>query len=62
MIPKGKCSYYGAVMKAKNGDTLGYRITEMHEATQKIIDSKQGKLSGTSWSEISRYKFVLGFY
>lgn len=62
VIPKGKCSSYGAVMKAKNGDTLGYKITTTSEAAEKIIASKQGKLGGTSWSEISRYKFILGFY
>lgn len=61
-IPKGECSFYGAVMKAKNSNTLGYKITQTHEAVQKIIDSKQGKLTNTSWAEISRYKFILGFY
>ena len=62
VIPKGDCSYYGAVMKAKNGNTLGYKITQSHEAAQKIDDAKQGKLSGSSWSEVGRYKFILGFY
>lgn len=62
VIPKGECSHYGAVMKAKNGNTMGYKITQTHEAAQKILDSKQGKLSGTSWPEIMRYKFILGFY
>lgn len=61
-IPKGECSTYGAVMKAKNGNTLGYKITTISEAAEKIVASKQGKLSGSSWSEIGRYKFVLGFY
>ncbi len=61
-IPKGGCSTYGAVMKAKNGSTLGYKITTISEAADKIVASKQGKLDGTSWTEIGRYKFVLGFY
>jgi len=61
-IPKGECSVYGAVMKAKNGNTLGYKITTISEATEKIVGSKQGNLGGTSWSEIGRYKFILGFY
>lgn len=61
-ISKGDCSTYGAVMKAKNPFTLGYKITTISEATEKIVASKQGKLSGSSWSEIGRYKFILGFY
>lgn len=61
-IIKGKCSFYGAVMKAKNSSTLGYKITTTDEAAQKILNSKQGKLDGTNWTEISRYKFILGFY
>ena len=62
VIIKGKCSFYGAVMKAKNGSTLGYKITTTEEATQKILNAKQGKLDGINWSDISRYKFILGFY
>ncbi|WP_052347702.1 hypothetical protein [Candidatus Nitrosotenuis chungbukensis] len=62
VIPKGDCSIYGAVMKAKNGNTLGYKITQSHEAVQKVIDSKQGKITGSSWSEIGRYKFILGYF
>ncbi len=61
-IVKGDCSTYGAVMKAKNPATLGYKITTISEAADKIVASKQGKLSGTNWSEIGRYKFILGFY
>ncbi|MEM2160360.1 MAG: hypothetical protein QXN55_05330 [Candidatus Nitrosotenuis sp.] len=61
-IQKGKCSTYGAVMKAKNPNTLGYKITTISEAAEKIVASKQGKLGGTNWSEIGRYKFILGFY
>ena len=61
-IPKGECSTYGAVMKAKNSNTLGYKITTTAEAADKIVASKQGKLDGSSWSEIGRYKFILGYY
>lgn len=61
-IPKGECSFYGAVMKAKNGNSFSYKITTMSEAAEKIVASKQGKLDGTSWSEIGRYKFILGYY
>jgi hypothetical protein len=61
-LAKGKCTYFGAVMKAKNGNTLGYKITQIHEATEKIVESKQGKPISSSWPEIMRYKFILGFY
>lgn len=61
-ISKGHCSVYGAVMKAKNGNTLGYKVTTISEAADKIVASKQGKLDGSSWSEVGRYKFILGFY
>lgn len=61
-IPKGECSTYGAVMKAKNGNTLGYKITTISDAADKIVKSKQGKLDGVNWNEIGRYKFILGFY
>ena len=61
-IAKGDCSTYGAVMRAKSGSTLGYRITTISEATDKIVASKYSKLDNASWSEIGRYKFILGFY
>jgi hypothetical protein len=61
-IPKSECSTYGAVMQAKNGDTLGYKITTTSEAVEKIVASKHEKRESTNWSEISRYKFILGYY
>lgn len=61
-LAKGKCTYFGAVMKAKDGNTLGYKITQTHEAVEKIVESKRQKLSSSSWSEIMRYKFILGFH
>jgi len=61
-LAKGKCTYFGATMKAKDGNTLGYKITQIHEATEKILESKHQKLSSSSWSEIMRYKFILGFH
>jgi hypothetical protein len=60
-IAKGKCSYYGAVMKAKDGNSLGYKITQTHEAVEKILDYKNGK-PGAALSEVSRYRFILGWY
>ncbi len=41
-IPFGKCSSYGAVMKAKDGNTLGAELIEKHEALtefQKVLES-----------------------
>jgi len=61
-IAKNDCSTYGAVMKAKNGSTLGYKITTTSEAVEKIVASKQGKRDSTNWPEVNRYKFILGYY
>lgn len=35
-IPKGKCSAFGAVMKAKDGSTLGAELIEKHEAIDRM--------------------------
>lgn len=35
-IPKGECSYYGAVMKAKDGKTLGAELIQKHEALSRM--------------------------
>lgn len=61
-IAKNDCSTYGAVMKAKNGETMGYKLTTTSEATEKIIASKLQKSIKTDWPEIDRYKFILGFH
>ena len=61
-IAKNDCSTYGAVMKAKSGSTLGYKITTTSEAAEKIVASKQGKRDSTNWPEVNRYKFILGYY
>lgn len=61
IIPKGKCSHYGAVMKAKDSKTLGYKITQTHEAVEKLLAYKQGK-PGISLEEVSRYRFILNIY
>jgi len=61
IIPKGDCSYYGAVMRASNGKTLGFKVTETPEAVDKLLALKNGK-SGISVQEINRYRFILGFY
>lgn len=61
VIPKGTCSYYGAVMRASNANTLGYKVTETPEAVDALVSLKNGK-PGISMQEINRYKFILGFY
>ena len=35
-ITKGKCSSYGAVMKAKDGNTLGAELIEKYEALERM--------------------------
>jgi len=39
-IPKGECKEYGAVMRAKDGKTLGGELIEKHEAIQRMLDLK----------------------
>ncbi len=36
IIPKGECRTYGAVMKAKDPNTLGGSLLETHEAVEKM--------------------------
>lgn len=66
-LAKGKCSYYGAVMSAKDGKTLGAEIIEIHEALEKIQILEKG-FSGMSKSQRSQaineyiyYKTLTGF-
>jgi hypothetical protein len=61
VIPKGACSYYGTVMRASDGKTLGYKVTETSEAVDALLALKNGK-PAVSMQEINRYKFILGFY
>lgn len=45
-IKKGECSHYGAVMKAKDGNTLGAELIERHEALDRyneILSDMAGK-------------------
>ncbi|MCH9658243.1 hypothetical protein K0U27_06040 [archaeon] len=45
-IKKGDCSHFGAVMKAKDGNTLGAELIERHEALEKyneILNEMSGK-------------------
>ncbi|WP_428325663.1 hypothetical protein [Nitrosopumilus sp.] len=49
-IKKGECSHYGAVMKAKDGNTLGAELIERHEALEKYNEILN-KMSGKSIKE-----------
>lgn len=66
-IKKGDCKVYGAVMKAKNGDTLGGELVENHEAIQKMIELKKDvtKLPKSQFNEAikewSMYYWMSGF-
>ena len=65
-ISKGNCSYYGAVMKAKDGSTLGAELIERHEALQKYNEvlNSDAKLSKSAQQErqkeIIKYRIMLG--
>lgn len=67
-IKKGDCKVYGAVMMAKNGNTLGGELIEKHEAVQKMFELKkditklpksQFKIVMEDWS---MYRMMTGFY
>lgn len=58
-IVKGKCSTYGAVMKAKDGGTLGADLIEKHEALEqmeKIL--KEGSNISTKDRKSSMKEFI----
>jgi hypothetical protein len=66
-IAKGQCSYYGAVMKAKDGNTLGAELIQKHQALEKVSSLKNsidGDLSRKQiqslMKEISYYRNILG--
>jgi len=65
-IKKGDCSVYGAVMKAKDGNTLGAELIERHEALQKFNDAlnSESKMSKSEQQkrqkEITSYRMMLG--
>ena len=65
-IKKGDCANYGAVMKAKDGSTLGAELIERHEALQKFNEvlNSDSKLSKSTQQErqkeITKYRMMLG--
>ena len=66
VIKKGDCSHFGAVMKAKDGNTLGAELIEKHEAFQKYQKAlnSNGKVSAKEQKirqhEITFYRTMLG--
>ena len=65
-IKKGECSNYGAVMKAKDGNTLGAELIERHEALEKynqILNDMSGKSIKEKKElrkELYSYRVILG--
>ncbi len=64
-IKKGDCKVYGAVMKAKNGETLGGEVIENHEAIQIMLELKDTSLPKSQFKaamkEWSMYRMMTGF-
>ncbi len=62
-IKKGDCKTYGAVMKAKNGETLGGELIEKHEAVQKMIELQKHKSKLTkSQYQIAMKEWAMYFH
>ena len=64
-IKEGDCSVYGAVMKARDGNTLGAELIERHEAVQRMQDLMEGEakhMPPEDRDEISRLQFITGVY
>ena len=65
-IKKGDCSHYGAVMKAKDGNTLGAELIERHEALERYneilteLPDKSIKEKKELRKELSFYRYMLG--
>ena len=65
-IKNGECSHYGAVMKAKNGNTLEAELIERHEALEKynqILNDMSGKSIKEKKElrkELYSYRVILG--
>lgn len=59
-LRKGDCTYYGAVMNAKDGKTLGAELIEKHEALEKLQKSYGSpKQSQNEIRELFFYKRML---
>lgn len=60
-IQKGECSHYGAVMKAKDGKTLGAELITKGDAAKKITDILNDKTM-TSKQKTTAFKELLKLY
>jgi hypothetical protein len=59
VILKGKCSHYGAVMKAKDGNTLGAELVQKHQAVEKMEQIlKDSKNASKSQKKIMMNEFI----
>jgi len=61
IIPKGKCSNYGAVMKAKDGKTLGAELIERHEALD-LFENSVKSVPGSSSKQIKSLNKDIYYY
>lgn len=60
-IKKGECSHYGAVMKAKNGNSLGAELIERHDALEKYYEILS-EIPGKSLKEQKELRTELYYY
>jgi len=59
ILPKGHCTYYGAVMNAKDSKTLGADLIEKHEALEKLQNSPtSSKKTGMLKQELDYYRYL----
>ena len=62
IIPKGQCTTYGSVMKAKNPNSLGADLIQVHEALEMIKNYKFSKNPNKSIEQdINRLHWKIGF-
>lgn len=58
-LGKGHCTYYGAVMNAKDGKTLGADLIEKHEALEKLKNSPiNSKKTTLQQQELAYYRYL----
>jgi len=61
-IGKGDCKYFGAVMKAKDGKTLGANLIENHKALEILQKTSiNSKAKDNVIRELTYYRHVLGY-
>jgi len=60
-LPKGQCMHAGAVMKAKDGNTLGAEVIERHEALNRYIELSNS-IPDLPMNQIKQVKKDMAFY